>query len=111
MKFNRSLILLLAIVFPLSLSFAAEEDLIKTSIKNQKFIPDELHVRSDRPFILQVTNEDSIPVEVESSDLNKEKLVPPGKTIQIKMQSLQRGIYEFFSDFGPKDLRGKIIVE
>jgi heme/copper-type cytochrome/quinol oxidase subunit 2 len=103
--------LLLFLFFPISASFAQEENIIKTSIKNQKFIPNEIHIKVDQNITLRVFNEDSIPVEFESSDLNKEKMIQPGKTIDIPLKSLKAGTYEFFSDFGPKDLRGKIIVE
>jgi heme/copper-type cytochrome/quinol oxidase subunit 2 len=92
-------------------SLADGEQTVQTAIKHQKFVPDEIHVKADQPVKLQVTNEDSIPVEFESSDLNKEKMIPPGKTIDIHLRGLPPGVYEFFSDFGPKDLRGKMIVE
>lgn len=108
---SRLLLVLLFFIFPLSVSFAEGENIIKSSIKNKKFIPDEIHIKANQSVTFRIINEDSIPVEFESSDLNKEKLVPPGKTIDIPLKGLKPGTYEFFSDFGPKDLRGKIIVE
>jgi hypothetical protein len=110
MKF-RLLFVFVFLIFPLSVSFAEGENIIQTSIKNKKFVPDEIHIIANQSVTLRIINEDAIPVEFESMDLNKEKLVPPGKTIDIPLKGLKPGIYEFFSDFGPKDLRGKIIVE
>ncbi|MBI1821463.1 MAG: cupredoxin domain-containing protein [Nitrospirae bacterium] len=92
-------------------SISHGENIIRSTIKGQKFNPDEIHIKSDTPVVFQVTNEDSVPVEFESLDLNKEKIVWPGKTIDIPLKGLKPGVYEFFSDFGPKDLKGKIIVE
>lgn len=108
---SRLLLVLVFLIFPLSVSFAEGEKIIQTSIKNQRFVPDEIHIRADQSITLRIINEDLIPVEFESSDLNKEKMIQPGKTIDIPIRGLKAGIYEFFSDFGPKDLRGKIIVQ
>ena len=69
--------------------------------QNQRFVPAELHFKAETPVILQVTNEDNVPVEFESSDLNKEKMVLPGKSIELLFRGLKPGVYEFFSDFGP----------
>lgn len=99
------------VLFPVSVSSADGEIMVKTTIKGQRFIPDEIHLKANTPFNLQVTNEDSKPVEFESTDLNKEKIVPPGKTIEMRFKGLTPGLYEFFSDFGPKELKGKFIVE
>lgn len=87
------------------------ETAIKTTIKNQRFVPDEFHLKGEASVIFQISNEDNIPVEFESTDLNKEKIVLPGKTLELTLKGLKPGIYEFFSDFGPKELRGRIIVE
>ena len=87
------------------------ETTIKTTIKNQRFVPDEFHLKAETPAVFQVTNEDNIPIEFENTDLNKEKMVLPGKTLELNLKGLKPGIYEFFSDFGPKELRGRIIVE
>ena len=84
---------------------------VRITIKNQKFVPDLLRLKANVPFDLEVKNEDGIPVEFESLDLNKEKMISPGKSVLFKFKALPSGDYEFFSDFGPKDLRGKIILE
>ena len=89
---------------------AAEETLLMTTIKNQRFVPDEIHAKEGQSFVLRVINEDTVPVEFESSDLNKEKMVQPGKSIDLPFKGLKAGTYEFFSDFGPKELKGKIVV-
>lgn len=111
MRFGALFLIATLVVLPASVSSADGEPVLKTTIRGQKFIPDEIHIKGNTPFILQVANEDSIPVEFESTDLNKEKIVPPGKTIEMKFKGLTPGSYEFFSDFGPKDLKGKIIVD
>ncbi len=92
-------------------SIGLGETTIKSTIKNQRFVPDEFHLKADTPVVFQITNEDKIPIEFESTDLNKEKMVLPGKTLELTLKGLKPGIYEFFSDFGPRELRGRIIVE
>ena len=104
--------LLLAAAFLTSwTTLALSAETYKTTIKNQRFVPAELHFKAETPVVLQVTNEDNVPVEFESSDLNKEKMVFPGKSIEFSFKGLKPGVYEFFSDFGPRELRGRIVVE
>jgi hypothetical protein len=107
----RRRILLIVIFLIFEVSLVKGENILKSTIKNQRFLPDEIHLKADTQAVFQITNEDKIPVEFESTDLNKEKMVLPGKTLEIPLKGLKPGVYEFFSDFGPKELRGRIIVE
>ena len=106
----RSFLIALILVALISTT-GSGNSIVKTSIRKQRFVPDEIHIKAGEPVTLQILNEDPAPVEFESTDLNKEKMVLPGKLLEIQLKGLKPGTYEFFSDFGPKELRGRIIVE
>jgi plastocyanin len=108
---TKLLLFLIVMVVPFSLSFAGDEITVMTTIKKQKFVLDELHVKAGHPVRLKVINEDSIPVEFESSDLNIEVIVYPRKSHDFLLKGLKPGVYEFFNDFRPKEMHGKIVVE
>ena len=67
---------------------------------NQKFDPAEVKVKAGQPFVLVVTNNDpKKAIEVENKDLRIEKVVPAGKTVNIRVRALKPGTYVFVDDF------------
>src|SRR5881296_960405 len=80
---------------------------IPITVENQKFTPAEVKVKAGQPFALVVTNKDA---EVESKELRFEKVVPPGKTVSIRVRALKPGTYVFVDDFN-KSNQGKIVAE
>jgi plastocyanin len=67
---------------------------------NQKFDPAEIKVKAGQPFVLVVTNNDpKKAIEVENKDLRIEKVVPAGKTVNIRVRALKPGTYVFVDDF------------
>ena len=72
---------------------------IPLAIEKQKFDPPELKVKAGQPFVLVVTNKDGKAVEVENKDLKIEKVVAPGKTVNIRVRALKPGTYVFVDDF------------
>ncbi|HLF85592.1 MAG TPA: cupredoxin domain-containing protein [Nitrospiria bacterium] len=90
---------------------AAEEEEIKITIKDGKFDPQEVKVKSGKKIKLIVTNSDKSAAEFESVDLDREKVVRPGQSITILLSKLEPGTYEFFDHFHPNTPHGKIIVE
>jgi plastocyanin len=84
---------------------------IKMMIKNNRFVPDEIHVQAGTTVELAITNADSTVEEFDSFPLNREKLIPAGKTVTIFLPNLQRGTYEFMGEFHPKTAQGRLIVE
>ena len=67
---------------------------------NQKFEPAEVKVKAGQPFVLVVTNNDpKKAIEVENKDLRIEKVVPAGKTVNIRVRALKPGTYVFIDDF------------
>src|SRR5437867_8972899 len=64
---------------------------IPITVENQKFTPAEVKVKAGQPFALVVTNKDAKAAEVESKELRFEKVVPPGKTVSIRVRALKPG--------------------
>jgi len=83
---------------------------VPITIENQKFTPAEVKVKAGEPFALVVTNKDAKAAEVESKELRFEKVVPPGKTVSIRVRALKPGTYVFVDDFN-KSNQGKIVAE
>lgn len=80
-------------------------------IKDHRFLPSQVTVPAHTRFKVLVTNRDSTPSEFESSDFNREKIVPPGGTVTVFIGPLARGHYRFFDDFHQSTGNGVLIVE
>jgi heme/copper-type cytochrome/quinol oxidase subunit 2 len=75
------------------------------------FQPSELRVPANRPFTLHVTSAEKTPIEFESFELHRERVVQPGGTIRVLMPALAPGTYKFFDDFHRDTPEGSIVVE
>ena len=84
---------------------------IPVTIENNRFSPAEIKVPAGKPFVLVVTNKDAKPEEFESKELRIEKVIPAGKTANIRVRALKPGSYPFFGEFNPKTAQGRIIAE
>jgi plastocyanin domain-containing protein len=109
---------LIAIVATLSLLAAPAAGLaqdkpeeIPVAIENNRFSPAEVKVKAGKPFVLVVTNKDAKPEEFESKDLRIEKVIPGGKTANIRVRALKPGTYAFFGEYNPKTAQGRIVAE
>ena len=84
---------------------------VSLTAANQKFEPAEVKVKAGQPFVLVVTNNDpKKAIEVENKDLRIEKVVPAGKTVNIRVRALKPGTYVFVDDFNPA-AQVKIVAE
>ena len=63
------------------------------------FSPSTITVKAGEKVALSVTNAGTEAAEFESSELNREKVIPPGKTVTIFVGPLAPGSYPFFDDF------------
>jgi plastocyanin domain-containing protein len=84
---------------------------IPVTIENNRFVPSEIKVKAGKPFVLVVTNKDAKPEEFESKELRIEKVIPAGKTANIRVRALKPGAYPFFGEFNPKTAQGRIVAE
>jgi len=81
------------------------------TIRNHQFIPAIVVIAAGEKAELRVTNNDSEPEEFESFDLNREKMVMPGRTIRVFLPPLKPGEYRFFGEFHPKSAQGTVLVK
>ncbi|MCB0367856.1 MAG: cupredoxin domain-containing protein [Bdellovibrionales bacterium] len=79
--------------------------------KNGYFFPEVIEIPANEKVILLVKNTGSEAEEFESLELNREKIVLPGKTIKVKLGPLKPGEYSFFGEFHPNTANGKILVK
>lgn len=105
---------LLCAVLALSASagFAADNEFTLT-IKDHTFSPKELTVPAGQKIKLIVQNQDKTAAEFESKSLNREKVIPGGKSITINLGPLKPGRYGFVEEYHETEAgaQGTLIVQ
>lgn len=106
----------LRLLFGLSLGLALPlhaENLSSFNLtaKDGHFSPEKLEVPAGQKIHLVIKNEGPGPEEFESSDLNREKLVNAGNSVQVIIGPLSAGTYGFYGEFHPQTAQGQIIVK
>lgn len=102
---------LLAVFMPNAMANAAEAASYVLTAKDGHFVPETLELPAGQKVIVVVKNDGPGAEEFESSDLNREKVIAPGKNIEVILGPLKAGTYAFFGDFHPSTARGQIIVK
>jgi hypothetical protein len=92
-------------------SAAYADDLPTLVFRQHRFVPDHITAPAGTKFRLLVQNADDTADEFESTDLNREKLVPPGQTITVFLGPLSPGEYHFFGDFHQDTAQGVLVVK
>jgi len=83
---------------------------IPLTIENNQFQPNEVKVKANTPFVLVIANKSAKAAEFESKDLRVEKVVPAGKTVNVRIRALKPGTYSFLDDFN-QQATGRIVAE
>lgn len=91
-------------------TFAADKS-VEIIAQDGKFSPTVIELKASDVTTLIVINKGVDAEEFESIELNKEKIVLPGKTIKVKLGALKPGTYKFFGDFHPTTALGTIVVK
>ncbi len=81
------------------------------TISNHRFTPEQLEIPAGQKVKLVIKNEGPGPEEFESHDLNREKIIQAGKTVEVTVGPLKPGTYKFFGEFNPKTAQGLIVVK
>jgi plastocyanin len=111
-KTNRIALFVLAVaVVTAGAAHAAEMASYQLTIKDHRFQPERVEIPAGQKVKLVIKNEDPTAEEFESSDLNREKVVPAGKTLEVFIGPLKTGTYGFFGDFHPDTAKGQIVVK
>jgi len=107
---NRPTLVAFALLGCLSAAPARADETASLTIKNHHFEPRTLTVKAGTKIAIQVTNAGTEPAEFESSELNREKVIPPGKSVTIYVGPLIPGTYPFFDDFDQANT-GQIVAK
>jgi Cupredoxin-like domain len=91
-------------------ALAADPPEVPLLLQQNQFQPAEVKVKANTPFVLVITNKNPKAAEFESKDLRVEKVVPAGKTVNVRIRALKPGTYAFFDDFN-QQTTGRIVAE
>ena len=80
------------------------------TIKDHQFTPGTLVLPANQKIKLIVRNDQSIPAEFESTELNREKVVPPNSEVTVILGPLDPGTYGYLDDFH-RDTTGTITAK
>jgi plastocyanin len=105
--------LALAIFAAMSLAAPAmaDDQVVKLTIKDHRFIPDRLEVLAKTKLVLVIRNEDAEPEEFESKDLRREKIVHPGTETRLVLGKLDPGEYSFVGEYHEATAKGVIVAK
>ena len=92
-------------------AYAEEMPQYNLIAKDGRFFPEKLEVPAGKKFKLVVKNEGPGPEEFESHELNREKVIPEGKSVDVILGPLKPGAYGFFGDFHPNTAKGQIVAK
>jgi hypothetical protein len=89
------------------------EDLptFRIEAKAGRLHPAMLHVPAGKRIKIEIANLSAEPIEFESLELRKEKVLAPGASSFLVIAPLRPGSYPFFDDFHPDTGRGALIAE
>lgn len=84
-----------------TIAIADESPTFMVDLKDGLITPPSLEVPANSQFRLELRNSGSSPVEFESIELRKEKVLGPGAASFVVIRRLDPGEYRFFDDFHP----------
>lgn len=90
---------------------AAELPVYTVTARDGTLTPTTLNVPAGVRFKIVVRNAGSGPMEFESLQLRKEKVLAPGAQSFVVVAPLKPGEYDFFDEFHPDTSRGRIVVK
>ena len=90
---------------------AEEEPTFRIEFKDGAVSPDRVEVPANKRFRLELANIGLSPIEFESVELRKEKVVAPGTTTILVIRTLDPGEYSFFDDFHPGGPSAKLVAK
>ncbi|WP_274540010.1 MULTISPECIES: cupredoxin domain-containing protein [Xenorhabdus] len=93
------------------MTIAAEKFTLELEMNNGELTPPILSVPAKTPVRIKIRNTGTEPVEFESTQLRKEKVLAPGANSVVVIAPLKPGKYTFFDDFHLAHPAGEIIAE
>jgi c-di-GMP-binding flagellar brake protein YcgR len=77
----------------------ADDPVFRIEFEDGKITPQRLEVPANTRFKIELINKGKTPIEFESTQLKKEKVVAPDSQSFIVFRTLDPGEYDFFDDF------------
>ena len=104
---------LVLIFFCLAAPAFAEVDIpvFKLDMKDGVMTPLKIEAAAGKPFKIEITNSGKSPVEFESIELRKEKVLAPGQAGSVVFRKLSPGTYVFIDEFHPDAPKGTLEVK
>ncbi|MBX7146318.1 MAG: cupredoxin domain-containing protein [Alphaproteobacteria bacterium] len=102
---------LCAIIFLGNRGQAEELKTFRLEIKDGVLNPIEIKVPAGQRFKIEIFNIGTSPIEFESIELRKEKVLGPGASSFVVIHALKPGQYKFFDEFHMDIGQGLIIAE
>ena len=87
------------------------EPTFRIEIKDGAITPLKVDVPANTRIRLELFNTGTAPVEFESVELKKEKVVAGGNSTVMVIRNLDPGTYDFFDDFHPNMPHAKIVAK
>lgn len=100
-----------ALLLAIPPAFAAGDSGYELTVKDHQFHPATLTLPAGQRIKLAVKNEDPTPMEFESYELGREKVIVGNSTATVYLGPLDPGTYKFFDDFHRSTTQGVIKVE
>lgn len=92
-------------------AYGDDEVTVELVARDGRFYPAELVVPRGRKIRIEIRNEGKDPVEFESKDLRKEKVLAPGSKSVVVIVPQQAGRYRFFDEFHEATGQGVLMVK
>lgn len=83
----------------------------RIALRDGLIIPDRVEVPANTRFKLELRNTGITPVEFESLELRKEKVLGPGVVSFIVIRNLAPGEYRFFDEFHPETGQAVLVAQ
>lgn len=90
---------------------AVADDGIPLRLKDHKFTPAEIHVKSNEPSLIALTNDDPTAEEFDSTSLKVEKVVAGNSSGKVRLRPLAPGRYPFMGEYHSETAQGVVIAQ
>lgn len=105
------LICALGVILAAPAAFAAEDNGYELVVKDHAFHPEKMVVPAGERIKLIITNKDATPMEFESYDLDREKIIVGNSSATIYLGPLDAGTYKIFDDFHRATTTGTVVAK
>lgn len=92
-------------------AWADELPVFRVELRDGLIIPDRIEVPANTRFKLELHNTGTSPVEFESLELRKEKVLGPGVQSFIVIRNLAPGEYRVFDEFHPDTGQAVLVAQ